>query len=78
MEHPLINDADQLTLEQLSTRISDLQKKLGWASRNNQFLAHQISMALETYQHKYQQKQKEIWESSNKSAPDYSDKIDIS
>ena len=78
MEHPLINDANDLTMEELQTRISDLQKKLSWAYRNNAHLAGQISMALETYTSKYQEKQREQWESSQKSGTDYSDRINIS
>jgi len=78
MEHPLINDADNLNLEELQTRISDLQKKLSWAQRSNAHLAQQISMALETYNNKYQAKQREIWDAAQKSGADYSDRIDIS
>lgn len=78
MDHPLINDADDLTLEELQNRISDLQKKLSWAQRSNAHLAGQISMALETYTSRYQKKQQEQWDSSQKSGPDYSDRIDIS
>jgi len=78
MEHPLINDADSLSLEELQTRISDLQRKLAWAHRNNGRLAQQISMALETYTNKYQQRQREMWEANQRSGPDYSDRIDIS
>jgi hypothetical protein len=78
MEHPLISDANDLSLEDLQTRISDLYKKLSWAQRHNQHLAHQISMALETYRNNLQQRQREISEAESKSAPDFSDRIDIS
>jgi len=79
MEHPLINDADGLTIEELQTRISDLQKKLGWAYRTrNGPLAHQIQMALETYQTQYNKKQQQAWERSRGTGSDYSDHIDIS
>ena len=78
MEHPLINDADNLTLEELQVRISDLQKKFAWAQRSNAHLAQQIAMALETYNNKYQIKQREIWDAAQKSGTDYSDRIDIS
>jgi len=78
MEHPLINDADDLNMEELITRISDLQRKLIWAQRHNAALAQQISMALETYNNKYQQRQREVWEASQRSGPDYRDRIDIS
>lgn len=78
MEHPLIINAQDLTMEDLQTRISDLQRKLAWASRNNAQLAQQVSMALETYVNQYQERQREIWQKSQTSGPDYSDRIDIS
>lgn len=78
MEHPLINDANDLSMEDLHTRIMELQRKLSWAQRNNARLAQQISMALETYNNKYQQRQQEIWEKSKKAGLDFGDKIDIS
>ncbi len=78
MEHPLITDPNNLSMEELQTRITDLQRKLAWAQRNNQGLAHQIAMALETFNNKYQERQREIWESQTKSGQDFSDRIDIS
>lgn len=78
MEHPLISDPNDLSMEELQTRITDLQRKLAWAQRHNQGLAHQISMALETFSNKYQQRQREQWEAQTKSGTDYSDRIDIS
>ena len=79
MEHPLITDADSLTMEQLQSKVTDLTKKLGWAHRyGNAFLTNQIRMALETYQNKLQQRQQEEWEKSAKNNPDFSNKIDIS
>lgn len=78
MEHPLINDANDLTMEELVTRISDLQRKLIWAQRCNKALAQQIAMALETYNNTYQDRQREAWEASQQSGKDYSDRIDIS
>lgn len=78
MEHPLITDAQDLTMEELQTRISDLQRKLALAQRSNARLAQQISMALETYNNQYQERQREIWKKSEVSGPDFSDKINIS
>lgn len=79
MEHPLITDADSLSMEQLQIKISDLTKKLGWAHRSgNDFLTQQVRMALETYQNKLRQRQQEEWEKSSKNNPDFGDKIDIS
>jgi len=57
MEHPLISSLDDLTVEQLSEKISELQKKMSIAYRTgNAHLCNQIRMALESYQTKYQEK----------------------
>ena len=77
MEHPLINDIDGLTIEELQTKVTDLTKKYAWAVRNNAHLASQIAMALETYQNKLRQRQTEQYEAAAKSSQDYSDRINI-
>jgi hypothetical protein len=57
MEHPLVGNLDDLSVDQLTAQISDLSRKLGIASRSgNAHLCNQIRMALESYQNKYQQK----------------------
>lgn len=57
MEHPLIPNLDDLSLEQLSEKISELNKKLSIAYRTgNGYLCDQIRMAIESYQTKYQEK----------------------
>lgn len=57
MEHPLIANLDDLSAEQLQEKISELTKKLGIAYRTgNAQLCHQLRMALESYQNKYQEK----------------------
>lgn len=57
MEHPLVGNLDNLSVDQLTTQISDLSRKLGMASKTgNAHLCNQIRMALENYQNKYQQK----------------------
>jgi hypothetical protein len=80
MEHPLITNIDHLTIDELQSKISELTKKLGIAHRlGNAHLRMQIQMALETYQAKYQEKQKEIYDRSSKNnGPDFSEKINIS
>ena len=78
MEHPLITDATDLSIDDLQARITDLQRKLVWAQRHNAGLAQQIYMALETYQNRYRQLQQQAWEAQKKSGNDYSDRIDIS
>jgi hypothetical protein len=54
MEHPLIANLDSLTADQLSDKISELNKKLGIAmSTGNYHLCNQIRMVLESYQSAY-------------------------
>ena len=57
MEHPLIPNLDLLTTEQLTDKISELNKKLGIAYRTgNSYLCEQIRMDIESYQTKYQER----------------------
>jgi hypothetical protein len=57
MEHPLIANLDDLSLDQLSVKITELRKKLNIAySTGNAHLCDQIRMAIESYQTKYQEK----------------------
>ena len=57
MEHPLIPSVDDLTTEQLSEKLTELNKKLTIAYRlGNHDLCNQLRMALETFQNKYQEK----------------------
>jgi len=78
MEHPLINNIDSLSIEELQGKVTELTKKYAWASRNNAHLASQIAMALETYQNKLRQRQIEQYEAAQKNSQDYSDRINIS
>lgn len=57
MEHPLINNLDQLSVDELSAVISDLHTKLSIATRSgNSHVCNQIRMAIESYRNKYQEK----------------------
>jgi len=78
MEHPLIDKIDDLNIEELQSRINDLNRKYTWAIRTNQHLAAQIAMALETFKNKYQEKQAAMQKTSDQSIKDFSDRIDIS
>jgi hypothetical protein len=76
MEHPLIGDLSELTMEELSAKISDLNKKLSIAMRTgNGHLCNQLRMALESHNNKYQEK---LQESYKKSDANFDDKINIS
>jgi hypothetical protein len=79
MDHPLISNIDHMTAEELQSRISELNKKLSIAYRSgNANLCNQIRMALDTFNSKYQEKIRALYDSKNGSGPDYSDRIDIS
>ena len=72
MEHPLIGDLNDLTVEELSSKVSELQKKLSIASRSgNAHLCNQLRMAIESYNNKYQQKLQET------QTKEFNDKIQI-
>ena len=74
MEHPLIGNINDLTAEELSSKVTELSKKLSIAYRlGNQDLSNQIRMAIETYQTKYQEKLR-----NSKTGTDYDGMIDIS
>ena len=77
MEHPLIGSLDTLTEEQLSERITDLNRKLAIAMRmGNGQLANQVRMALDSYQTRFRYLQEQKNQTGN-SNPHF-DKIDIS
>ena len=74
MEHPLIGDLNDLTIEELNTKISDLYRKLNIAAQTgNGHLCNQLRMALESYTSKYQSKLQESTKNNN-----FDDKIKIS
>jgi hypothetical protein len=57
MEHPLISNIDNLSVEDLLAKVTELNKKLSIAWRlGNHDLCNQLRMAIETYQNKYMQK----------------------
>ena len=77
MEHPLIGPLDEQTLEQLSTRINELSKKLSIAARTgNGRLCDQIRMAMENYQNMYQTRLQESYKKAQGDS-NFDDKINI-
>ena len=77
MEHPLIGSLDELTLEELGTRINELSKKLGIAARSgNGRLCDQIRMAMENYQNMYQTRLQESYKKAQGDS-NFDDKINI-
>ena len=78
MEHPFINDIDGLTLEQLGSKITELNKKLGIAIRTgNPYLCDQIRMAISSYYNKQQEKMAELYKPKDGDDA-FDSKIDIS
>lgn len=78
MEHPLLPSLDHMTLEELGSKISELNKKLSIAHRmGNAYLCNQIRMAIESHQVKYQEKTQALF-NKNKPGDNFEDKIDIS
>ena len=79
MEHPFINNLEDMTLEQLGSKISELHKKLNIAHRiGNGYLCDQIRMAIESYNGKYQQKMRALSAPKTGDTDSFNDKIDIS
>lgn len=78
MEHPLIQNLDSLTIDELSIKINELSKKLAIAHKTgNGYLCEQIRMAIESYQTKYQEKTVALFNKGN-NGKNFEDKIDIS
>ena len=79
MEHPLIPNLDHLKIDELGSKISELNKKLRIAQNTgNGHLCNQIRMAIESYQVKHNQLLDEMYQKSSKDlGKNLDDKIDI-
>lgn len=79
MEHPLIPNLDELKVDELGAKISELNKKLRIAQNmGNGHLCNQIRMAIESYQAKHSQRLQEIYQAANRDlGKNLNDKIDI-
>ena len=76
MEHPLITDLNDLTIEQLSEKVNELHKKLAIAHRSgNGYLCDQIRMAIDSYTTKLRERQDQQYQEAQQS---FNDKIKIS
>jgi len=77
MEHPLIGNLDELTVEDLSKQVTDLKHKLTIAMRSgNGQLCNQLRMAIESYQTKYQDKVQSTYRKQIEDS-NFNSKIDI-
>lgn len=76
MEHPLLEELSGLTLEEIQSKISDLNKKLAFAYQmNNQPMIQQLQLIMGSYQEAYRRKMDEIMPKGD--GDKYSNKIDI-
>ena len=76
MEHPLVNNLDSLTIDEISTKLTELNRKLGIAQRmGNAWLCDHLRMAIENYTNKYMDKNNELLK---KSGDSFNEIIDIS
>jgi len=76
MEHPLLEDLKGLTLEEIQSKISDLNKKLAFAYQmNNTAMIQQLNLIMGSYQEAYRKKMDEIMPKGD--GDKYSSKIDI-
>jgi hypothetical protein len=77
MEHPLITGADELTDQEISDKIQDLQKRYSMAMRMyKQGMAAQIVMAIDSY--KAVQTNRLQQQRDDKNSKNLDGKIDIS
>jgi len=79
MEHPLIPNLDELKIDELGAKITELNKKLRIAQNmGNGYLCNQIRMAIESYQVKHNQRLQEMYQTANRDlGKNLDDKIDI-
>jgi hypothetical protein len=77
MEHPLIGNLDELTVDELGKKVTDLNQKLTMAMRSgNAHLCNQLRMAIESYQNKYQEKVQSTYRKQIEDS-NFNSKIDI-
>jgi hypothetical protein len=78
MEHPLIGNISDLTLDELSSKVSELQKKLSIVQRTgNGHLANQVRMALESYYNVYHARLQESYQKDQTGGVNFDNKINI-
>ena len=73
--HPFIGDLSSKTLPELEEKMAELNKKLTFVSRSNNFaMINQIMLALNSYRSEYARRQEEMW---SKKSDKLVGKIDI-
>lgn len=66
MQHPFITSLSDKSIDDLSTALTDLTKKLNFAYRTqNGPMIHQLQMVLESYKAEYNKKMDELMKKQN-------------
>lgn len=77
IEHPLIGQLKDLSLEQLQVKLQEINKRLSFSYKTgNQTLIHQLQMVQSSYQEEYNRKMKDLIPKDDDDT--HNDKIDIS
>lgn len=77
MDHPLIGDLKDLSLDQLQIKLQEINKRLSFSYKTgNQALIHQLQLVQASYQAEYNRKMQALMPKDD--GNDHSDKIDIS
>ncbi len=77
MEHPLVGQLKDLSLEQLQGKLQEINKRLSFSYKTgNQALIHQLQLVQSSYQEEYNRKMKDLMPKDDDN--DHNDKIDIS
>ena len=77
MDHPLIGDLKDLNLEQLQSKLSEINKRLSFSYKTgNQALIHQLQLVQASYQAEYNRKMQARMPKDDDDQ--HNDKIDIS
>ena len=78
MEHPLIGDISHLSVDELGSKVSELQKKMAIAQRSgNGHLTNQIRMAYESYYNAYQARLQSSYQKEQNGNVNFDNKINI-
>ena len=77
IEHPLIGQLKDLSLEQLQVKLQEINKRLSFSYKTgNQALIRQLQMVQSSYQEEYNRKMKDLIPKDDDDT--HNDKIDIS
>tara|TARA_Y100000389_G_C16990496_1_gene284670 strand:- start:82 stop:315 length:234 start_codon:yes stop_codon:yes gene_type:complete len=77
MEHPLVGQLKDLSLEEIQSKLQEISKKLSFAYRSgNNALSHQLQMVQQSYTEEYNRKMRDLMPKDDDN--DHNDKIDIS